>query len=379
MIPKFSLFAAMACLIAIAALVSISQTPIAPMATTASASNPAPDIRRIDALLQSPNLATAKATTDPIQFAWMLFMDVNWPAMPNVRGRPDPNKPFSAPGPVVWQTWKTSQNMYVPRGQRPLLWTQGPLYQPPALQSAEIDGKILTDDNGNPVMYEVRLNRDTFNQILGRGLFSQAGQLALLQGGQPVAFPLASMEVKASWRFLGTGDNPNHYLTAFVRYQGVQRLVGLNGLHITSKALPQWFWCTFEQIENAQTTPITLKLPIADAVQQSNKTMQAGLAGTKWAYYRLNGVQTEFVKNPEAASCIDNPGGTCLANSQMETYFQGSSSCITCHSRASIGPNGTRASLWNYVGGNQQGFVGTPPPMKSYVPLDFVWSMREAQ
>lgn len=316
---------------------------------------------------------------DPIEFAWMLFMDLNWPAMTNVRGKPDPNKPFAGPGPVVWQTWKTSQNLYVPRGQTPLPWNQGPIYQPPALQSSEIDGKVLTDNNGNPVMYEVRLSEDTFNYIFGRKLFTQAGQLQLLKSRWLVTFPAPSMEIKASWRFLGAGDDPTHYLTATVQYQGLVRTVGLNGLHITSKALPQWFWCTFEQIENAQTTPITLKLPIATAVEEVNKTMRAAFKGMKWAYYRLDGVQTEFVKNPEAANCIETPQATCLANSQIETYFQGSSSCITCHALASIGPKGSRFNLWNFAGGNQQGHVGKPPPMKSYVPLDFVWSMREAQ
>jgi hypothetical protein len=375
----------MACLIATATFISSCQSsqapvtvPATPPARAASAST-IPDIQQIEATLQSPEQASAKATADPIGFAWMLFVDLNWQAMTNVRGKLDPNKPFSGPGPVVWQTWKTSQNLYVPRGQNPLPWNQGPIYQPPALQSSEIDGKVLTDNNGNPVMYEVRLSEDTFNYIFGRKLFTQAGQLKLLQSRWLVSFPAPSMEIKASWRFLGASDDPTHYLTATVQYQGQLRTVGLNGLHITSKALPQWVWCTFEQMENSQTTPITLELPIAPAVQEVNKAMRAAFAGTKWAYYRLNGVQTQFVKNPEAANCIESSQATCLANSQIETYFQGSSSCITCHALASIGPKGSRFNLWNFAGGNQQGYMGNPPPMKSYVPLDFVWSMREAQ
>ncbi len=187
--------------------------------------------------------------TDPLLFAWTLFINFNWPARLDVRGMPDPNKQFGGPGPVVWQTWKTSQNLYVKPGETPLPWNQGSIYQPPALQSSMIDGKVLTDNNGNPVMYEVRENEDTLNYIIERNLYTQAGQLKLLRGGLPVSFPYTAMEIKASWRFLGKGDDPTHYLTATVRYQDKERVVGLNGLHITSKILPQWFWCTFEQIE----------------------------------------------------------------------------------------------------------------------------------
>jgi hypothetical protein len=375
----------MACLVAAAALILSGQQPQAPAtasskpAARAASAGRVLDLQEIVATLQSPEKAKAKATNDPLLFAWSLFINLNWPARLDVRGMPDPNKPFGGPGPVVWQTWKTSQNLYVKPGETPLPWNQGPIYQRPVLQSGMIDGKVLTDNNGKPVMYEVRESEDTLNYIIQRNLYTQAGQLKLLQGGSPVSFPYTAMEIKASWRFLGKGDDPTHYLTATVRHRGKDRVVGLNGLHITSKVLPQWFWCTFEQIENPATTPITLKLPIATDVQLLNKEMNRAMAGMKWAYYRLDGVQTADANDPNAANCIVDSKDSCLANSQIETYFQGSSSCLTCHSTASIGPDGKRYSLWTFRGGNQQGHMGSPPPMKSYVPLDFVWSMREAQ
>jgi hypothetical protein len=378
---RLGIFAATGCLVA-AAVIAICQESQAPAKTAPAhkaATNKAPDLKQIEAILQSPESAKAKAMTDPLLFAWSMFINFNWPARLDVRGMPDTNKPFGGSGPVVWQNWKTSLNLYVKPGQTPLPWNQGPIYQPPALQSGMIDGKVLTDNNGNPVMYEVRENEDTLNYIIQRNLYTQAGQLKLLQGGLPVAFPYTAMEIKASWRFLGKGDDPSHYLTATVQYQGVERVVGLNGLHITSKILPQWFWCTFEQIDNPTTTPAKLILPIAEDVQLLNKDMQRAMAGLKWAYYRLDGVQTADANDRNAANCIVNAKDSCLANSQIETYFQGSSSCLTCHSTASIGPDGKRFSLWTYRGGNQQGHIGSPPPMKSYVPLDFVWSMREAQ
>lgn len=353
-------------------------TPATPAAPAASG---VPSIQKIEAVLSSPTAAKAKAESDPIGYAWYLFLESNWPAQLDARGEPDKSKSFGTPGPVVWQTWKTSQDLYVLPGHTPLPWGKGPIYQRPALQQREIDGKVLEDYNGNPVMYEVRLNKDTFNYILGRGLYTQAGQLKLLQGGQPVSFPDAAMEIKASWRILDPvkdKDLMSHYLTAKAIYKGNQVILGLTGLHITSNVVPQWFWCTFEQTENAETTKVKLKLPIPAAVQQSNAAMQKAFAGTFWAYYQLDGVQMNYIQHPDAAACPQDSEASCLANTQIETYFQESSSCITCHSLASIGPKGSRFNFWNYAGGNQQGYMGKPPSMRSYVPLDFVWSLREA-
>src|SRR5213075_1028400 len=48
---------------------------------------------------------TVAALLQPDQYAWRLFVALNWPA--NAANRvPDPGKPFGAPGPVVWETWR---------------------------------------------------------------------------------------------------------------------------------------------------------------------------------------------------------------------------------------------------------------------------------
>ncbi len=108
-----------------------------------------------------------------------------------------------------------------------------------------------------------------------------------------------------------------------------------------------------------------------------NNAMQKALAGTPLAYYRANGVQTEFVA-----------GGapTLLGNSQIETKFQKSSSCITCHALASVSTGKQpRLDFFQLKAGNLSGFVGMPPttpfgPGKDqFSALDFVWSMREAK
>jgi hypothetical protein len=108
-----------------------------------------------------------------------------------------------------------------------------------------------------------------------------------------------------------------------------------------------------------------------------NLVWQGKLQGTKWQYYSLMNVQTAFVDGS------NNP--TLLSNTQMETYFQQASSCITCHSLASIGP--TRQLRLNffyplnpYVGAvDFQTVANQQFPGMTFKPMDFVWSMRNAQ
>src|SRR5216684_61442 len=124
-IQRPTVLAAVACLIAAASCQKTHAPAAVPPAPAVSTVTPASvssvlDIRQIQATLQSPESSKAKAMTDPLLFAWTLFINFNWPARLDVRGMPDPNKQFGGSGPVVWQTWKTSQNLYVPRGQTPL-------------------------------------------------------------------------------------------------------------------------------------------------------------------------------------------------------------------------------------------------------------------
>ena len=92
---------------------------------------------------------------------------------------------------------------------------------------------------------------------------------------------------------------------------------------------------------------------------------------------RLNGVQTEFTAGGQP---------TLLANTQIETRFQKSSSCMTCHALASVstGPK-PRLDFFTMKAGNLAGPTGQPPTAPfgpapdQFSALDFVWSMREAQ
>jgi hypothetical protein len=250
-----------------------------------------------------------------------------------------------------------------------------------------IDGTTLKDVNGNPITYTVALDQGTFDYLVSRSLYAYSGQAALrTAGAAPVAFPTSAMEIKASWKILdpvADKDRISHYLVAQLLLPPdgggapVKITVGLTGLHITSKALPNWIWITLEQTENPITTGAPQRLPIDPAVAQVNAAMQARLAGTPFAYYQVMGVQTDY-------TAAGQP--TLLANTQIETSFQKSSSCITCHQRASISTGKVaRLDLFSMKAGNLAGYVGAPdmtpfgPGANQFTALDFVWSMREAK
>lgn len=291
--------------------------------------------------------------------AWTLFAEINLPALAGQRGVPDPNQPFGAPGPTVWETWKGMDEVYLSDGSVPAAW-DSPL--PPKLltETQMIDGQTFTSvSSGDDVYYEVRMNEDTFNYIVQRTLYNRDGQNAFFvdPAAVPVIFPEPSFEVKASWIVLGTGDDPSDYHTApgyILDGSGNQVAVtfGLTGFHFTSKTIPQWFWATFENVNNQTATNAEPPLqPIPAIVQVVNNDVHQQLGPDNvWSNYVLRGIQVGFEQPVDL-----------LANTQIETYFQGSSSCITCHSLSSIGSTTDgRMPFFNVDASGSQGWYGDP-------------------
>ena len=122
-----------------------------------------------------------------------------------------------------------------------------------------------------------------------------------------------------------------------------------------------------------------------------------GIKGTRWQNYRLRGTQVDFVDSFGNA--------TILANSQIESGFQLTSSCITCHARATIGArradeeDANRLSIFKEILPQSKapsilvGNIGALPeelfvqrtfenPVTGelkYLQLDFVWSLMRAR
>jgi len=381
--------------------------------TKAEAPAPAsgiPTLAELQALVQSQTASVAKAKQDPAGYAWDLFLYTNWPVLtdPAQRGMPDPSKAFGQSGAVVWETWKNSSETFLPNGATPAAWATAEVI-PPDVQkqpiqpsdsgnfwqnmtgNSEVDGFPAKDDMGQDILYQIRQNKTVFDYIATNTLFNIDGQIAFAKNTGGLQFDWSSMEVKASWRWLDTskpGCQASDYFTADAywaqldsngKFTGYKTgVMGLTGLHIISKALPQWVWITFEQVNNTSCTQVTRRDPIPADIAALNQKMQKALANTKWKNYELVGVQT-------SAGTADQP--VLLANTQIETAFQSRSSCLTCHAIANIATakpatpdaNLRKSFLQRTPPVSPPYYIGPPPALTPFQSQDFVWSLRRAQ
>lgn len=186
---------------------------------------------------------------------------------------------------------------------------------------------------------------------------------------------MQAKEIKASWKEIREADKPRYH---WQPYQG--KIYGLIALHITTKDIPQWFWCTFEHVDNPSRGAVVpsrdafgLKPDgsISDALAQLHR--DSGL-GEVWKNYRLNGSQINFT------DMVGRP--TILANSIIEAGFEASSSCVTCHAMATVGPDGSRLSFFPpQTGSPVPGWfedASVTPIQRKFIQLDFVWSLFRA-
>lgn len=332
----------------------------------------------------------------PDQFAWGLFVDINKPA--------DATKPN---GPVIWETWALARDVFrnpnakpewpAAEADAPRQFEPAPLQQliRASQKAAEVptpgpailvdSGVLLTEGN------ETRMNRDAFDFVVANELYHIEGQEAFFNSGRTITFPVGAQEIKAQWRRIAPEQKARYHWTEISRSGAAEpELWGLTALHITTKDIPNWFWATWEHKDNEGVEAV---VPSRDKAG-----LPAALQGTKWENYLLRGTQVDFV------SATGKP--IILANSQVERGFQATSSCMTCHSRASIGDTprtefdrGTtpptplprpanRLAVFENDGEN--GAVGVPlaswfedattdPPSRSYIQTDFVWSLFRAR
>jgi hypothetical protein len=368
------------------------------------------------------------ALLSPDEYAWRLFVALNWPARNGARDA-DQTKKLGDPGRVVWESWMlvsggpANSRVYKTNGTSPDVWTApldtycdaslrdtAPLQQFFGQQTAahqrDNTSALFAPGVTKPGTGEVRMNQDTLDFITRNNLYYVEGQEALFASGtRNIAFKSNSKEIKAQWREISAAEEPRYHSC---HYQG--KIYGLTALHILTKDLPNWFWATFEHIDNNTSAKINLGtnagyeewiLPSRDTFSCPSAPHDCndfpkniGLENTKWQYYRLRGTQIDFV---------DSSGSpTLLANSNIETGFQTTASCMSCHARSTIGQriNGSpRANRLNIfmppfaadqsigpVGSpnpdmyiSQSGDVQSANPILKYTQLDFVWSLFRAQ
>ena len=283
-------------------------------ATWAQAQNPCAGVTPVS-LQAPPNLLLPKdfsgSQIGADCVAWQEFLYLNWAADPAHPGKPDPNATvadYGKPGntaQTVWESYLEASQVFSPTLRLATAWAA----RRPAIKDLSRLSKLgdielssiaqadshgwLTDQSGNLVFYEVRLNQDEYEFITHNQLTTFAGQAACAKqpGTPPLPDPSAkggfnlpsgggttgkskdydcagnvavygenagAIELKAAWRVMPSDGSLNG------RYKIAQAVlhkpdgttqkatVGLIGLHIIHK-MPsgaQFVWATFEQVDN---------------------------------------------------------------------------------------------------------------------------------
>lgn len=205
-------------------------------------------------------------------YSWQMFIALNWPAQAGQRGQPDCSRMIGNAGPVVWQTYKDVEEIFLPNAVNPGPWNspiapeQIRTINIAALKNTSVANAVdqavggwLIDQRGNPTYYQISANETSYNYIVNNDFYNAN----VVAKANNIKFPNFATEVKASWRMLTAADDSSRYLTmkaqvAEFNQQGqptgntVSATLGLVGLHIITKAkgYPQWIWSTFEQVDN---------------------------------------------------------------------------------------------------------------------------------
>ena len=311
-----------------------------------------------------PSNDPAVPLNQPDRYVWQLFVQVNARGVQSVIRTPDGRSLTT--NSALWETWADDPDTFPanPDPNNPPKW---PGVSPRAkrlLEKAKAgahphdaagirDGLLTVPAGGSE---EVRRNRATFDYVVQNGLWYTEGIAAFFASGNVVDFPADAIEAKGNWIEIKETDKPDYHWN----YDASGKLYGLVAMHITSKAIPNWIWATFEWVGNpGRCDFIGCRdcFGYAPAVVPSNTkgagavypggTMSAELAtlfrqggltgewGQEWRNYRLKGSQTDFT---------DSSGVPLLVgNSVTEGGFVQTASCMTCHARAAVDSNGHSA------------------------------------
>jgi hypothetical protein len=356
-------------------------------------------------------------------FSWQAFIAVNWPA----DGKVQVTENITQPVTPQWATWKVSTEVFKEDGSNPEepaeTATPGSNPEDDSCQGiksqlfnfdasstdrsnildtiTQADAKVLWDQNGNPVYYEVLMNELEYNYIISNTLYNLDGQIAFLENHSQVYLPqgaflnnlgkpfnknpeqVGAMELKLAWKVMAPGDIQSRFYTkpaCLLNLDGTWEIkdVGLVGIHIAHKtqSSKNWIWSTFEQVDNVQVdaqevatyTPQNKVLkpsfndPACNDCQPNTIKAQNGLTKTQvvrlnplldgtaqlnaQVQQRLKGIGSvwqyyELIATqwpPDPQQVTPSP--QFLANSTMETYVQENSSCMNCHYSAAMAKSG---------------------------------------
>lgn len=228
-------------------------------------------------------------------FSWQAFVGLNWPA--DDQGNPLSGKIGSSPDSQrVWETYLSPSQIFkeggatpdkwgTPESERGLIATSKHTHILDEVDEAffnlETAMPPITDLNNAYVRYEIRINEEEYNYLVGEKLYSVAGQKEFIKNKKTVSFPegtlsptpsYGAMELKVAWKKMGAGDDPSkfHTITPIVEQPFAPggkpitgEVYGLVGMHIMvrTKSAPQWIWATFEHVDNGPIVDLRKGVP----------------------------------------------------------------------------------------------------------------------
>ncbi len=256
-----------------------------------------------------PEVTDGQAAFDT--YSWKMFVALNWPASATIRGEPDCKKPLSASGPKVWQTFKTSSEIFRVDGVSPGPWQSGYGSGPSVSEIKQVSkasntvaisshqeavGGWLIDQQGNPTYFQMWVNRNWYNYVLKNNLYNKDN----FSNSTNIELPWNAAELKSAWRILQNADDAASYITQVSevaefddtgKATGMTKKVtlGLVGFHIIYKpeGYPQWIWSTFEHVDN-----------VPDSIYDpgTNKVVPEPALDINYSYY--NATATKVNQSP---------------------------------------------------------------------------------
>jgi hypothetical protein len=291
---------------------------------------------------------------------------------------------------TIWETWADNAETFP--GSQPT-WPEvcGTAEKPRLKVLRERSINLFLKEEEKPIIpgvefvsssvEEVRRNRTVFDYILNKDLWNLDGLVKAYASDEKIDFPADAIELKADWVSIRESEKSKYHWN----YTQDGTLVGLRAMHIITKELPNWFWATFEWVDNlgrcdeigcmdnfGVTSHIirpnntsNLKYATEQLTPELEKLFAAygltGEWGEQFKNYRLKGTQINFIDS------TGNP--TLLGNSITEQNAVFGSSCITCHAQARIDASGHAARVFTLVGAPE------PELFKNLKSTGFVWSI----
>ncbi|HEX4961924.1 MAG TPA: hypothetical protein VF173_13875 [Thermoanaerobaculia bacterium] len=305
-----------------------------------------------------PDLPRDVSAAHPTQttyddFAWQLFVALNWPAKD---GKADPSKAIGqAPeAPRVWDFFTDTTEIFHSSSLCPDQKASPELKV--LRMSRDNTGKVdgldvqagsnwpLVDQNQNFAMVEIAVNDLHKGYITANGLTTPGGIQKYIEKST-ILFPDGAMEVKAAWRLFPAGTDPQvlaryHTKKAVIcvsqeqsadkKAFTLQGTVGLVGLHIVYKTRnqPHWTWSTFEQVDNYEISykPLRgLKPTFSNGGDLIDPNRQPAPIPSQGELYKWSAAQpTASAYDPtQVARCPNEPALPAAVNAKWQAALAG--------------------------------------------------------